>query len=87
MQWRRQKRVTHVIGSSNHVLLLARYQDGTETPYSKRHAMNSRVESSIENVEILQERNESSPLSTFTLIDFFLLITHRFSNLNTSLEA
>ncbi|XP_011334393.2 uncharacterized protein LOC105277616 isoform X2 [Ooceraea biroi] len=27
MQWRRQKRVTHVIGSSNHVLLLARYQD------------------------------------------------------------
>jgi len=31
MQWRRQKKVTHVIGSSNHVLLLARYQDGTET--------------------------------------------------------
>ncbi|XP_020279022.1 uncharacterized protein LOC109852349 isoform X2 [Pseudomyrmex gracilis] len=27
MQWRRQKKVTHVIGSSNHVLLLARYQD------------------------------------------------------------
>ncbi|XP_076681625.1 uncharacterized protein LOC143375891 isoform X4 [Andrena cerasifolii] len=27
MQWRRQRRVTHVIGSSNHVLLLARYQD------------------------------------------------------------
>ncbi|EFN80946.1 hypothetical protein EAI_08626 [Harpegnathos saltator] len=27
MQWRRQKRITHVIGSSNHVLLLARYQD------------------------------------------------------------
>ncbi|XP_043480535.1 homeobox protein 2-like isoform X2 [Leptopilina heterotoma] len=27
MQWRRQKRVTHVIGSSNHVLLFARYQD------------------------------------------------------------
>lgn len=31
MQWRRQKRITHVIGSSNHVLLLARYQDGTQT--------------------------------------------------------
>ncbi|XP_017763163.1 PREDICTED: uncharacterized protein LOC108552962 isoform X1 [Eufriesea mexicana] len=27
MQWRRQRRVIHVIGSSNHVLLLARYQD------------------------------------------------------------
>ncbi|XP_024886861.1 uncharacterized protein LOC112464225 isoform X1 [Temnothorax curvispinosus] len=27
MQWRRQKKVTRVIGSSNHVLLLARYQD------------------------------------------------------------
>ncbi|XP_032691504.1 uncharacterized protein LOC116854068 isoform X3 [Odontomachus brunneus] len=27
MQWRRQKKITHVIGSSNHVLLLARYQD------------------------------------------------------------
>ncbi|XP_043250964.1 uncharacterized protein LOC122396523 isoform X4 [Colletes gigas] len=27
MQWRRQRRITHVIGSSNHVLLLARYQD------------------------------------------------------------
>ncbi|XP_054015678.1 uncharacterized protein LOC128896348 isoform X3 [Hylaeus anthracinus] len=27
MQWRRHRRVTHVIGSSNHVLLLARYQD------------------------------------------------------------
>ncbi|XP_076164158.1 uncharacterized protein LOC143145039 isoform X2 [Ptiloglossa arizonensis] len=27
MQWRRQRRVTHVIGSSNHVLLLVRYQD------------------------------------------------------------
>lgn len=32
MQWRRQKKVTHVIGSSNHVLLLARYQDGTAPP-------------------------------------------------------
>ncbi|XP_066581882.1 uro-adherence factor A-like isoform X2 [Prorops nasuta] len=27
MQWRRQRRVHHVIGSSNHVLLLVRYQD------------------------------------------------------------
>ena len=32
MQWRRQRRVIHVIGSSNHVLLLARYQDGTGNP-------------------------------------------------------
>ncbi|XP_033309471.1 serine-rich adhesin for platelets-like isoform X2 [Bombus bifarius] len=27
MQWRRQRKVIHVIGSSKHVLLLARYQD------------------------------------------------------------
>ncbi|XP_068984254.1 serine-rich adhesin for platelets-like isoform X1 [Bombus flavifrons] len=57
MQWRRQRKVIHVIGSSKHVLLLARYQDappgeedeeeGLRNGYGKRqendtHSLNSR---------------------------------------------
>lgn len=42
MQWRRQKKITHVIGSSNHVLLLARYQDGTERTQRRNCAWSTR---------------------------------------------
>ncbi|XP_046606247.1 uncharacterized protein LOC124298381 isoform X1 [Neodiprion virginianus] len=65
MQWRRQRRISHVIGSSNHALLIARYQDAPPGEEDEEDDIHNGYQTENRNGSARGERNMQGGYSSY----------------------